>query len=130
MGTLLESPGNLYKLYNNFFPSSGLEPTYVLVNFYLHKLNDSGQNEYYTSACWTSSIVLKSVAPTILASLQPNLLNLLLQTVDASELTTDGEQLFLNFTMSNWYSDITTLDGVVQDFTLLVRAIKDLFIEC
>ena len=125
---LLESPGSLYKVYNNFFPSSGSEPTYVLVNVYLHKLNDSG----VFSACWTSSAVLKSVAPTVLASLQPNLLSLLLQTVGASELTTElvyGEQLFLNFTISDWYSDLTTL-GVVQDFTLLVRAIEDLFIEC
>ena len=126
---LVENPGNLYKLYDSFFPSSGVEPTYVQVTFNLYKtLNESSTDAYSTHACWTSSIVFKSVNPTVLADIQPHLLNVLLQTVGASELTVYGEQLSLdllvNVTMSDQNS--TTVDAVVQDFTLLVSALINL----
>ena len=129
---LVENPGNLYKLYDSFFPSSGVEPTYVQVTFYLRKTpNESLTDAYSSYACWTSSIVLKSVDPAILAAIQPNLLNLLLQTVGASELTNKvvyGEQLFLDLLVNITVSDqnCTTVDAVVQDFTLLVSALINL----
>ena len=125
---LLENSGNLYKLYDSFFPSSSVEPTYVQVQFTLHKMNESLMNAYSSFACWTSSIVLKSVDPNVLAAIQPNLLNLLLQTVGASELTNKniayGEQLDLDLLVNVTVSDqnSTTVDAVVQDFTLLVSA--------
>ena len=126
---LVENPGNLYKLYDSFFPSSGVEPTYIQVTFNLYKTpNESSTDAYSSYACWTSSIVFKSVNPTVLADIQPHLLNLLLQTVGASELTVYGEQLSLdllvNVTMSDQNS--TTVDAVVQDFTLLVSALINL----
>ena len=129
---LVENPGNLYKLYDSFFPSSGVEPTYVQVTFNLYKTpNESSTDAYSSHACWTSSIVLKSVDPAILAAIQPNLLNQLLQTVGASELTNKlvyGEQLFLDLLVNITVSDqnSTTVDAVVQDFTLLVSALINL----
>ena len=129
---LVENPGNLYKLYDSFFPSSGVEPTYVRVTFYLYKTpNESLTDAYSSYACWTSSIVFKSVNPTILADIQPTLLNVLLQTVGASELTNKlvyGEQLSLDLLVNNTMSDqnSTTVDAVVQDFTLLVSALINL----
>ena len=127
---LVENPGNLYKLYDSFFPSSGVEPTYVQVTFNLYKTPNEIYS-YWSYACWTSSIVLKSVDPAILAAIQPNLLNQLLQTVGASELTNNGASelvygellsfdLLVNITMSDQNS--TIVDAVVQDFTLLVSA--------
>ena len=130
---LLENPGNLYKLYDSFFPSFGSEPIYALVNFNIHKFNESWPNEYYSSVCWTSSAVLRSVDPSVLASLQLSLLNLLVQTVGASELTTEivyGERLSLelivNFTSDRLY--FTPVDAVLQDFTLLVGAQFNLYV--
>ena len=129
---LIENPGNLYKLYDSFFPSSGVEPTYVRVTLNLYKTpNESWTDAYSSHACWTSSIVFKSVNPTILADIQPTLLNVLLQTVGASELTNKlvyGEQLSLDLLVNNTMSDqnSTTVDAVVQDFTLLVSALINL----
>ena len=126
---LLENSGNLYKLYDSFFPSSGVEPTYVHVYFTLRKPKESLIDAYYSFGCWTSSIVLRSVDPGILAAIQPNLLNLLLQTVGASELTQKGyvlygEQLSLDLLVNVTVSDqnFTTVDAVIQDFTVLVSA--------
>ena len=126
---LLENPGNLYKLYDSFFPSSGVEPTYVQVTFNLETPNEI--YPYRSYACWTSSIVLKSVDPGVLAAIQPSLLNQLLQTVGASELTNKvgyGEQLSLDLLVNITVSDqnSTTVDAVVQDFTLLVSALINL----
>jgi len=129
---LVENPGNLYKLYDSFFPSSGVEPTYVQVTFNLYKTpNESSIHAYSSHACWTSSIVLKSVDPGILAAIQPNLLNQLLQTVGASELTNKvvyGEQLSLDLLVNVTVSDqnSTIVDAVLQDFTLLVSALINL----
>ena len=129
---LVENPGNLYKLYDSFFPSSGVEPTYVQVTFNLYKTpNESSTDAYSSYGCWTSSIVLKSVDPAILAAIQPNLLNQLLQTVGASELTNKlvyGELLSLDLLVNITVSDqnSTTVDAVVQDFTLLVSALINL----
>ena len=126
---LLENSGNLYKIYDSFFPSSGSEPTYVQVMFSLrNKLNGSWIHAFNSFACWTSSVVLKSVDPSVLAAIQPNLLNLLLQTVGASELTNKniayGERLDLDLLVNVTVSDynMTTRNAVVQDFTLLVSA--------
>ena len=125
---LVENPDNLYKLYDSFFPSSGVEPTYVQVTFNLYKTpNESSTDAYSSYACWTSSIVLKSVNPVILASIQPHLLNLLLQTVGASELTKYGEQLSLDLLVNVTVSDQNSIvDAVLQDFTLLVSALINL----
>ena len=125
---LVENPDNLYKLYDSFFPSSGVEPTYVQVTFNLYKTpNESSTDAYSSYACWTSSIVLKSVNPVILASIQPHLLNLLLQTVGASELTKYGEQLSLDLLVNITVSDQNSIvDAVLQDFTLLVSALINL----
>ena len=126
---LFTKPGNLYKLYDSFFPISGSEPTYVQVYFTLRKPNETRIDAYHSSACWTSSIVLKSVDPGELAAIQPNLLNLLLQTVGASELTKKGYivygegldlDLLVNVTVSD--QNFTTVNAVIQDFTLLVSA--------
>ena len=90
---------------------------------------------YNSSACWTSSVVLKSVDPNVLAAIQPNLLNLLLQTMGASELTNKvyihGEQLSLDLLVNVTVSDqnSTTVDAVIQDFTLLVSAQIDLQVK-
>ena len=125
---LVQNPDNLYRVYDIFFPSSGVEPTYVNVYFTLYKTpNESSIHAYYSFGCWTSSIVLKSVNPAILAAIQPNLLNLLLQTVGASELTNKlvyGELLSLGLLVNITLSDLnpTTVNAVVQDFTLLVSA--------
>ena len=62
---LLENPGNLYQLHYRFFPISSIEPLYALVSF---KLNDQH------NLCWTSSVVLRSVDPSITASFQVLLL--------------------------------------------------------
>ena len=128
---LVENLDNLYKLYDSFFPSSGVEPTYVQVTFNLYKTpNESSTDAYSSCACWTSSIVLKSVNPVILAAIQPNLLNLLLQTVGASELTNKleyGEQLSLDLLVNVTVSDQNSIvDAVLQDFTLLVSALINL----
>ena len=128
---LVENPDNLYKLYDSFFPSSGVEPTYIQVTFNLYKTpNESSTDAYSSYACWTSSIVLKSVNPAILASIQPHLLNLLLQTVGASELTNKleyGEQLSLDLLVNVTVSDQNSIvDAVLQDFTLLVSALINL----
>ena len=69
--------------------------------------------------------MLKSVDPGILAAIQPNLLNQLLQTVGASELTNKleyDEQVNLGLQVNVTVSDqnYKTVDAVVQDFILLV----------
>ena len=63
----------------------------------------SGRECHYT--CWTIYLQLKSVDPSVLSTIQLQLLNLLLQTVGASELTGLcvhlGLELKVNFTVSD-----------------------------
>ena len=112
---LLENPGNLYQLRYRFFPISSIEPLYAVVSF---KLND--QHNF----CWTSSVVLRSVDPSIIASFQVLLLNILLP-VDSSGQRAGVTYLQLsielvNFTESDYPDYNTTIDAVLQDFTSLV----------
>ena len=112
---LLENPGNLYQLHYRFFPSSSIEPLYALVSF---KLNDQH------NLCWTSSVVLRSVDPSITASFQVLLMNILLP-IDTSGQRAGVTYLQLsiepvNFTESDYPDYNTTIDAVLQDFTSLV----------
>lgn len=112
---LLENPGNLYQLHYRFFPISSIEPLYALVSF---KLNDQH------NLCWTSSVVLRSVDPSITASFQVLLLNILLP-MDSSGQRAGVTYLQLsiepvNFTESDYPDYNTTIDAVLQDFTSLV----------
>ena len=96
---LLANPENLYQLQTCFFPSYGSEPTYVQVTFALNK------RFYYT--CWTSSVLLKSVDPSVLSVLQLELLNLLLATEDISSgppFFSDAG-LFFNLTVNSTVHD-------------------------
>ena len=112
---LLENPGNLYQLHYRFFPISSIEPLYALVSF---KLNDQH------NLCWTSSVVLRSVDPSITASFQVLLLNILLP-IDTSGQRAGVTTLQLsikpvNFTESDYPEYNTTINAVLQDFTSLV----------
>ena len=107
---LVENQDNLLQLHENLFPSYSSQPTYAMVTFNVHELNKkrkkcytSGPKCYFT--CWTSSLLLRSVDPSALSTLQLQLLNILLQTVGATELTglcahLDFE-LKVNFTASD-----------------------------
>ena len=77
---LLENPGNLYQLHDYFFTNSGPEPLYEVVSFELNE-------EWYWGFCWTSSVLLRSVNPSKLASLQQYLMNILLLPVGGGGLT-------------------------------------------
>ena len=112
---LLENPGNLYQLHYRFFPISSIEPLYALVSF---KLNDQH------NLCWTSSVVLSSVDPSITASFQVLLLNILLP-IDTSGQRAGVTYMQLsikpaNFTESDYPDYNTTIDAVLQDLTSLV----------
>lgn len=112
---LLENPANLYQLHYRFFPSSSIETLYAQVSF---KLNDQH------NLCWTSSVVLRSVDPSIIVSFQVLLLNILLP-IDTSGQRAGVASLQLsiepvNFTESDYPDYNTTIDAVLQDFTSLV----------
>ena len=117
---LLENPGNLYQLHDSFFPSSNSEPVYAIVTF---KLNGGC---YFT--CWTSSVLLKFVDPVVLTALQLQLLNTLLETVGASDLTAGYSSygaklsLELNFTTEFNHSDYNIVGEVLQGLTSWVSA--------
>ena len=77
--------------------------------------------------CWTNSVLLRSVNLIILVSLQLRLLNILLQTVGVSELTTTpnsilggyGVQLWIelnvNLTRSDFERHFNIINVVLQD---------------
>lgn len=123
---LVENQDNLLQLHEILFPSSSSQPTYAMVSFNVHELNESrsecynmNERECY-STCWTSSLLLRSVDPFVLSILQLPLLNILLQTVGASELTGScahlGLELKVNFTVSDdEYKQM--IKGIVQDLT-------------
>ena len=112
---LLANPENLYQLQENFFPSSSLEPIYARVTF---RLNEHS----YNSTCWTSSVLLKSVDPSVLSYLQIELLNLL--TVDSAPGTRFyfSTELFFNLTVNFTVSDYSpdTIKAVLQELTTWV----------
>ena len=91
---LVENQDNLLLLHENLFPSSSSQPTYAMVTFNVHEFNKKrkeclayiSEAECY-STCWTSSLLLRSVDPFALSTLQLQLLNILIQTVGATELT-------------------------------------------
>ena len=76
---------------------------------------------YHT--CWTSSLLLKSVDPSVLTTIQLQLLNVLLQTVGATELTDScvriDLELNINFAETDYKSD-TIISEVLQDLTAWV----------
>ena len=118
---LLASPENLYQLQSYFFPSSSSEPIYVQVMFALNK------RSHYT--CWTSSVLLKSVDPTVLSFLQLELLNVLLATEDPSANLFNvfvynevSLNLTVNSTLSDYSPNIT--NAVLQELTSWVSILE------
>ena len=123
---LVENQDNLLQLHEILFPSSSSQPTYAMVSFNVHELNETrsecynvGERECY-STCWTSSLLLRSVDPFVLSILQLPLLNILLQTVGATELTGSCAhldfELKVNFTVSDdGYKQM--IEEILQDLT-------------
>ena len=93
---LLANPENLYQLQDCFFPSFSSEPIYVPVTFSLNKRSNN--------TCWTSSVLLKSVDPTVLGILQLELLNILLEELSSGPLF-NGAELFFNLTVNSTVHD-------------------------
>ena len=117
---LLANPENLYQLQEKFFPSSSLEPIYAGVTFRL--------NEHSYSTCWTSSVLLKSVDPSVLSYLQIELLNLL--TVDSAPGLFPrfyfSAELFFNLTVNSNLSDYSnyTINPVLQELATWVSVLE------
>ena len=88
---LLENQINLFQLHDVLFPSDSAEPPYAVV---LYNISDVNESMSYIYSCWTSSVVLKSVEPAVLITLQLQLLNQVLETVGASKLTESGVSLY------------------------------------
>ena len=124
---LLNNSVNLFKLHDILFPRSSSEPTYAMATFSLNG-EECVCNQYYWSSkctcnytCWTSSLLLRSVDPSVLSTIQPQLLNVLLQTVGASELTGSScvrlnLELKVNFMETDYKSD-EIINEVLQDLT-------------
>ena len=102
---LLENPGNLYQLHNHFFTNSGPEPFYEAVSFELN------MEEQPQSSCWTSSALLRSVKPSVLTSLQPYPINILLLLVGVYGQTQLSINLKVNFTKSDYLT--TTIQSMM-----------------
>ena len=119
---LLENQDNLFQLHDVLFPSNSAEPPYADVYFEIRDVNGSLS---YPFSCWTSSIVLKSVEPVILITLQLQLLNRILESVGASKLTELGVSLHfilkVNFTESDY--DGHTVDVILQGLSSWVSTI-------
>ena len=119
---LLENQLNLFQLHDVLFPSNSAEPPYAEVYYNISDLNES---QSYLFSCWTSSVVLKSVEPAVLITLQLQLLNQVLETVGASKLTELGVSMHfilkVNFTESDYDEHI--MDAVLQGLTSWVSAI-------
>ena len=118
---LRANPENLYQLQENFFPSSSLEPIYARVKFQLNE-------HHHHRTCWTSSVLLKSVAPSVLSNLQIELLNIL--TVDSAPGLFPGfyfsTKLFFNLTVNSNLSDYSpdTINAVLQELTTWVSILE------
>ena len=123
---LLNNSVNLFKLRDILFPRSSLEPTYVMATFHskgaeCYRYWYNHKECYYT--CWTSSLLLRSVAPSVVTVIQLQLLNRLLQTVGASELTDSSHaqldlELKVNFTENNQ----NIINEMLQDLTAWVSS--------
>ena len=116
---LLENPGNLYQLHDQLFTSSGSEPHYAVVSFELNG------EEWSRGYCWTSSALLRSVDPSVLASLQLYLINLLLLPVGAYGRTIKYNarlsiNMKVNFTESDYPDFNATISAVLQELTAWV----------
>ena len=121
---LLNNSVNLFKLRDILFPHSSSEPTYVVAAFhskgaecyrYWYNLEEC----YYT--CWTSSLLLRSVEPSVVTVIQVQLLNCLLQTVGTSELTGSScVQLDLELKVNFTENDQNIINEMLQDLTAWV----------
>ena len=128
---LIENRENLFKLHDTLFPSSSSEPPYAVVTFLI-------RDEPEVQTCWTSSVLLRSVDPIILASLQLRLLNILLQTVGVSELTTTPNsilggygvqlpiELNVSLTQSDFNRHFNIINAVLQDLASWVSCLDQL----
>ena len=114
---LFENPGNLYQLHDSFYPGSSSELLYAAVSF---KVN---AKEWLQGFCWTSSALLRSVDPSVLAFLQLDLINLLLVPVGNYGQTNYARlsiNLKVNFTESDYSDFNATINAVLQELTSLV----------
>ena len=125
---LLNNSVNLFKLHDILFPRSSSEPTYAMVAF--HSKGEECYRYYYYFpnskcyySCWTSSLLLRSVEPSVLTTIQLQLLNGLLQTVGASELTDSCVQLDLELQVNFTETDHEVINEVLQDLTAWVSNI-------
>ena len=103
---LLANPENLYQLQDSFFPSSSSEPIYALVTFAL--------NEHDHQTCWTSSLLLKSLDPSVLSYLQIQFLHIL----EDPSTEFDNAKLFFNLTVNSTVSDYSHyINSTLQELT-------------
>ena len=111
---LLANPENLYLLQDIFFPSSSSEPIYALVTFAL--------NEHQHQTCWTSSVLLKSLDPSVLSYLQIQFLHVLFELENPS---TRFAQLFFNLTVNSTVSDYSHyINSTLQELTSWVSILE------
>ena len=103
---LLANPENLYQLQDSFFPSSSSEPIYALVTFAL--------NEHDHQTCWTSSVLLKSLDPSVLSYLQIQFLHIL----EDPFTEFDNAKLFFNLTVNSTVSGYSHyINSTLQELT-------------
>ena len=117
---LLANPENLYKLQDFFFPSSSSEPIYAQVTFTLNE-------HHHHSTCWTSSVLLKSLDPSVLSYLQIQLLNLLFELEDPfTELMYINDvELFFNLMVNFTVSDYSRyINSTLQELTSWVSTLE------
>ena len=130
---LLNNSVNLFKLHDILFPRSSSEPNYAMATFnskveecYWYLYN----SEKCYRTCWTSSLLLRSVDPSVLTTIQLQLLNVLLLTVGATELTDSCVQIDLelniNYTETDYKSD-NIITEVLQDLTAWVSILLYLY---
>ena len=123
---LLANPENLYQLQDSFFPSSSSEPIYAGVTFTLNE-------HHHHSTCWTSSVLLKSLDPTVLTFLQTEFLNVLFELEDPSNPSNGlmyffDVQLFFNLTVNSTVSDYSRyiITSTLQELTSWVSILDHL----
>ena len=120
---LLANPENLYQLQDFFFPSSSSEPIYAGVTFALN-------GHHHHSTCWTSSVLLKSLDPTVLTFLQTDFLNELFQVEDLSNPSNglmyfNNVELFFNLTVNFTVSDYSRyINPTLQELTSWVSILE------
>ena len=117
---LLANPENLYQLQDSFFPSFSSEPIYAGVMFVLNK-------HHHHSTCWTSSVLLKSLDPTVLTFLQIQLLNLIFESEEPSTevININDAELFFNLTINSTVSDYSRyINSTLQELTSWVSILE------